>query len=221
MNPRDFRVVIIDNYDSYAYNLYQAFGELTGNAAFVVRNDAITVSQLIAHQPTHLVLSPGPGNPEDAAYFGVCRAALLELGSRIPVLGVCLGHQGIGAAFGARIVRAPQAMHGKESPVFHDGSALFANVASPLVAMRYHSLVIDPATVPPVLKVTARTEDGVIMGVAHKSLPIVGVQFHPESIGTIEGLRLLDNFLHHGATRSSFAGNAAPMAVPQAERAYA
>ncbi|MFL5348411.1 MAG: anthranilate synthase component II [Hyalangium sp.] len=221
MNPRDSRVIIIDNYDSYAYNLYQAFGELTGNAALVVRNDAITVSQLIAHQPTHLILSPGPGNPEDPAYFGVCRAALLELGARIPVLGVCLGHQGIGAAFGGRIVRAPQAMHGKESPVFHDGSALFTDISSPLVAMRYHSLVIDPATVPAVLKVTARTEDGVIMGVAHKTWPVVGVQFHPESIGTVEGLRLLGNFLRHGATRSSFAESAALVEHPQAERAYA
>jgi anthranilate synthase/aminodeoxychorismate synthase-like glutamine amidotransferase len=190
------RIVIIDNYDSYAWNLYQAFGELTGTCAQVVRNDAVDAAGLEALAPTHLVLSPGPGNPEQPERLGVGRGVLLELGDRIPVLGVCLGHQGIGAVFGARVGRAPVPMHGKTSRIRHQGSPLFEKVGSPFEAMRYHSLVIDPASLPPSLKAIAWTEDGeVIMGVAHREKPIVGVQFHPESIGTPEGSRILSNFL--------------------------
>jgi anthranilate synthase/aminodeoxychorismate synthase-like glutamine amidotransferase len=200
------RVVIIDNYDSYTYNLFQAFGALTGEAAAVMRNDQVTIEQIVAHRPSHLVISPGPGSPEDPAYFGVGRAAVLELGGRVAVLGVCLGHQGIGTAFGARVVRAPQPMHGKTSPIHHDGSPLFRGIASPTLAMRYHSLMLDPALMPAVLAVTARADDGVIMAVAHRTLPVAGVQFHPESFATPDGLRLLENFLHHGRSGRSFAG---------------
>jgi anthranilate synthase/aminodeoxychorismate synthase-like glutamine amidotransferase len=189
------RVVILDNYDSFVYNLYQAIGELTGAAATVVRNDAVTLEQLIAAAPTHLIISPGPGTPEDPAYFGVCRAAILELGPRIPTLGVCLGHQGIAAALGGRIVRAPRVMHGKTSLIEHDREGLFAGLPSPLRVMRYHSLVVDPGSLPEALAVTSRTLDGVIMSIAHRKWPIFGVQFHPESIGTPEGKRLLGNFL--------------------------
>lgn len=188
-------VVILDNYDSFVYNLYQAIGELTGSAARVIRNDAITIDALVALEPTHLIISPGPGTPEDPGYFGVCRAAIQRLGPRIPVLGVCLGHQGIAAAFGARITRAPAVMHGKTSLIEHAGVGLFAGLRSPLRVMRYHSLVVDPDTLPDVLEVTSTTADGVIMSVAHREWPIFGVQFHPESIGTPAGKRLIANFL--------------------------
>ena len=189
------RVIILDNYDSFVYNLYQAVGEVTGVAARVVRNDAITIDELLAADPTHLIISPGPGTPEDPAYFGVCRAAILQLGPRVPTLGVCLGHQGIAAAFGGRVVRAPQVMHGKTSLIEHDGSGLFAGLSSPLRVMRYHSLVVDPASLPEVLVATSWTHDRVCMSLAHREWPIVGVQFHPESIGTQDGKRLLGNFL--------------------------
>lgn len=191
MSPR---VLILDNYDSFVYNLYQAVGELTGVAAKVVRNDAITLEELIAHDPSHLIISPGPGTPEDPDYFGVCRAAILEFGPRIPTLGVCLGHQGIATALGGRCIRAAQVMHGKTSLIEHHGVGLFAGLPSPLRVMRYHSLVIDPATLPHALAVTSRTTDGVIMSVAHREWPLFGVQFHPESIGTPQGKRLLGNF---------------------------
>jgi len=191
------RIVLIDNYDSFVYNLYQALGELTGVDAKVVRNDRIRVEAIAAEQPTHLIISPGPGNPEDPAWFGICREVILTLGRTVPLLGVCLGHQGIGAAFGARVVRAPKVMHGKTSLIRHDGEGLFAGLESPLEVMRYHSLMIDPGTLPASLRVTATSEEGLIMGVAHKEHPIVGVQFHPESIGTRSGLQLLHNFLHH------------------------
>jgi anthranilate synthase/aminodeoxychorismate synthase-like glutamine amidotransferase len=190
-----YRVIILDNYDSFVYNLYQAIGELTGVAARVVRNDAITIEALIAAEPTHLIISPGPGTPEDPAYFGVCRAAILRLGPRIPTLGVCLGHQGLAAAFGGRVIRAPKVMHGKTSLIEHDEVGLFAGLPSPLRVMRYHSLVVDPESLPDALVVTSRTQDGVVMSVAHREWPLVGVQFHPESIGTQEGKRLLGNFL--------------------------
>jgi anthranilate synthase/aminodeoxychorismate synthase-like glutamine amidotransferase len=192
------RIVLIDNYDSFVYNLYQALGELTGVEARVVRNDRTSVEAIAAERPTHLVISPGPGNPEDPAWFGICRELILTLGRTVPLLGVCLGHQGIGAAFGGRVVRAPRVMHGKTSLVRHEGEGLFEGLESPLEAMRYHSLMIDPSTLPASLRVTASTEDGVIMGVAHREHPIVGVQFHPESIGTRSGLRLLRNFLRRG-----------------------
>ncbi|MGA9525349.1 MAG: aminodeoxychorismate/anthranilate synthase component II [Myxococcaceae bacterium] len=189
------RVVILDNYDSYAYNILQRVGEITGEYAEVFRNDAISVGELAALQPTHLILSPGPGSPESPAYFGVCREAILQLGARVPVLGVCLGHQGIAAAFGGRIVRAPRVMHGKTSAIHHDGSALFAGLESPFIAMRYHSLIVEEASLPDVLEVAARSDDGLIMGLRHRHQPIHGVQFHPESIGTPDGVQLLRNFL--------------------------
>jgi anthranilate synthase/aminodeoxychorismate synthase-like glutamine amidotransferase len=188
-------VVIIDNYDSYAYNLLQGVGELTGEYAAVFRNDAVTVSELAALRPSHIILSPGPGNPEHPESFGVCRQVILELGASIPILGVCLGHQGIAAAFGGRVVRAPRVMHGKTSPILHDGSALFDGLESPFVAMRYHSLIVEEASLPASLQVTARTRDGLIMGLRHRERPIHGVQFHPESIGTPRGKLLLENFL--------------------------
>jgi anthranilate synthase/aminodeoxychorismate synthase-like glutamine amidotransferase len=189
------RVLLLDNYDSYTFNLVQGLGALTGEAAHVFRNDQVTLAELVALAPTHLVISPGPGNPEDAAWFGVCREAILHFGPRIPTLGVCLGHQGIGAALGGRVVRAPAPRHGKTSPVLHDGSGLFAGLPSPFEAMRYHSLVLDEASLPSELRVTARTPDGVVMAVQHERWPLFGVQFHPESIGTPRGLDLLRNFV--------------------------
>jgi anthranilate synthase/aminodeoxychorismate synthase-like glutamine amidotransferase len=188
-------VVILDNYDSFVYNLYQAVGEITGRAAQVIRNDAITLAQLVALEPSHLIISPGPGNPEDPAYFGVCGAAILELGPRIPLLGVCLGHQGIAAAFGARVIRAPKVMHGKTCLIEHGGRGLFAGLPAPLRVMRYHSLIVDADSIPESLEVTSRTTDGIIMSFAHRQWPIFGVQFHPESIGTPQGPTLLRNFL--------------------------
>ncbi|MBN1206358.1 MAG: aminodeoxychorismate/anthranilate synthase component II [Myxococcaceae bacterium] len=192
------RVVLIDNYDSFVYNLYQFLGELTGVEARVVRNDRTSVQAIASEQPTHIIISPGPGNPEDPTRFGVCREVILTLGRTVPLLGVCLGHQGIGSAFGGRVVRAPKVLHGKTSRIHHDGSGIFTRLESPLEVMRYHSLMIDPATLPAALRVTATTEEGLIMGVAHEEHPIVGVQFHPESIGTQGGLQLLRNFLEWG-----------------------
>ena len=189
------RLLLLDNYDSYAFNLVQALGTLTGEHAHVFRNDQVTLEELVALEPTHLVLSPGPGNPESPAWFGVCREALLHFGPRIPTLGVCLGHQGIGAALGGRVVRAPAPRHGKTSPVLHDGSALFRGLPSPFEAMRYHSLVLEESSLPRELRVTARTPEGVVMAVAHERWPLYGVQFHPESVGTPLGLHLLRNFL--------------------------
>jgi anthranilate synthase/aminodeoxychorismate synthase-like glutamine amidotransferase len=189
------RVVIIDNYDSFVYNLYQRIGELTGVASTVVRNDQVTVRQVAEMRPTHIIISPGPGNPQNPAYFGVCREVILELGKTIPLLGVCLGHQGIGAAFGGRVVRAPKVMHGKTSVVFHNRTHTFQGLDNPTVVMRYHSLILERDTLPPELVVNAATEDGIIMGFAHRHYPIYGVQFHPESIGSRCGPHMLQNFL--------------------------
>lgn len=202
MSARALRVVIIDNYDSYTYNLYQRIGEMTGVAAEVFRNDRVSLEDVAALEPTHLVISPGPGNPEDPAHFGVCRRLIVELGSAVPILGVCLGHQGIGAAFGGRIARAPRPMHGKTSAIAHDGSSLFRGIDRPMRAMRYHSLVVEAESVPACLRVTAWTEDGLVMGLAHVEHPVFGVQFHPESIGTPDGSKLLANFLALAGPRS-------------------
>jgi anthranilate synthase/aminodeoxychorismate synthase-like glutamine amidotransferase len=188
------RTLIIDNYDSFTYNLYQYVGELD-ERPLVFRNDAVTLADVAKHRPDRLIISPGPGNPDDPAYFGVCRDVIRELGRTIPLLGVCLGHQGIFSAFGGRIVRAKKVMHGKTSLVFHDDSELFAGLSQPFEAMRYHSLVADPSTLPACLQVTARTEDGVLMALRHREFPIYGIQFHPESIGTPAGRRLVENFL--------------------------
>jgi anthranilate synthase/aminodeoxychorismate synthase-like glutamine amidotransferase len=183
---------MIDNYDSFTYNLVQYLGEL-GADVDVVRNDVESVEALLARRPEGLVVSPGPGTPEDA---GVSVEAVHRFGeARIPVLGVCLGHQAIGVAFGGRIVRARSIMHGKLSEIEHDGRGVFAGLPCPFTATRYHSLVIEEASCPAELEVTARTEDGEIMGVRHVDKPIEGVQFHPESIMTEAGKRLLGNFL--------------------------
>ena len=185
------RVVVIDNYDSFVYNLVQYLGEL-GAEPTVYRHDEITVDELAALQPDGILISPGPGNPDEA---GISNAVIEQLGPMIPVLGVCLGHQCIGQVFGGSIVRAPTIMHGKTSWVNHEGAGVFAGLSNPFEATRYHSLVIDPATVPDVLEVTAQTEDGVIMGVRHKTHPIEGVQFHPESILTTVGHDLMRTWL--------------------------
>ena len=186
------RVLVLDSYDSFVYNLVQYLGEL-GAEPVVYRNDALTVEQAGALQPDAVLLSPGPGRPEDAGILCAAVPAFAERG--IPVLGVCLGHQGIGHVYGATVVRAPELMHGKTSVIHHRGLGVFAGLPNPLTATRYHSLVIDPATVPACLEVTAQTTDGVIMGIRHRELPVEGVQFHPESILTAAGHDLLRNFL--------------------------
>lgn len=186
------RVLVIDNYDSFVYNLVQYLGEL-GAEPIVYRNDALTVDAALALEPDGVLLSPGPGRPEDA---GILCAAIPAFATRgVPVFGVCLGHQAIGHVYGASVVRAPELMHGKTSPVEHGGEGVFAGLPSPLTATRYHSLVLDPATIPDELRVTARTADGTVMGVIHREFPVEGVQFHPESILTGHGHDLLSNFL--------------------------
>lgn len=187
------KTVILDNYDSFTFNLYQYVGEID-ERPIVFRNDRITLDRLKELAPDRIIISPGPGSPEDPAYFGVCRQAILELGTRIPVLGVCLGHQGIIHAFGGRIVRAPEVMHGKTSYVFHNDRGIFKGLPRAFEAMRYHSLVGESATLPSCLEVTAKTWDNIIMGVQHWQYPVYGVQFHPESIGTSVGRQLLQNF---------------------------
>ena len=190
------RTLIIDNYDSFTFNLYQYVGEID-ERPIVHRNDGITIQEVVDLRPDRIIISPGPGNPEDPAYFGISREVILQLGKTVPLLGVCLGHQGIFSCFGGRVIRAKEVMHGKTSLVFHDHSELFAGLVQPFEAMRYHSLVGDPETVPDCLEVTARTDDAVIMGIRHRDYPIVGVQFHPESIGTVSGRRLIANFYRH------------------------
>ena len=184
-------ILMIDNYDSFTYNLYQYLGELGADVS-VVRNDAVSAAQVAAAPPDGLIVSPGPGNPDDA---GVSLAAIAALAGLRPVLGVCLGHQCIGQLFGARIVRAPAPVHGKTSAIYHDGQGVFAGLPNPFTATRYHSLVIDRATCPADLVISAWTDDGLIMGVRHRTLPIEGVQFHPESIMTEGGKHLLQNYL--------------------------
>ena len=195
------RVLVVDNYDSFVYNLVQYLGEL-GAEPVVYRNDAISVSEALALQPRALLISPGPGRPEDA---GVSNELIRALGERIPTLGVCLGHQCIGALFGAQVVRAPRIMHGKTSMISHNGTGVLAGLPDPFEATRYHSLVVEQSTVPEVLEVTARSEDGMVMGLRHRYLPIEGVQFHPESILTTAGKLLLSNFLASAAPVTSAA----------------
>src|ERR671935_2521552 len=185
-------VVVIDNYDSFTYNLVQYLGEL-GAQMQVMRNDAVSVDAILAARPDRIVISPGPGRPEEA---GVTMPVIQCLGNTTPILGVCLGHQAIGAVFGGSVVRAAVPMHGKTSTIEHDGRGVFTGIHGPFVASRYHSLVVDGATMPEALEVSARTrEDGVVMGLRHRSWPVHGVQFHPESILTGEGRRILRNFL--------------------------
>ena len=188
------KTIILDNYDSFTFNLFQYVGELD-ERPLVVRNDKLSLAELARREPDRIIISPGPGRPEDARYFGICRQVILELGPRVPVLGVCLGHQGIIHAFGGRVVQASQVMHGKASYVFHNGDPMFAGVPRAFEAMRYHSLVGDPQSMPECLEVTAKTWDEVVMAVRHREHPIYGIQFHPESIGTPDGKTLLRNFL--------------------------
>jgi len=186
---------ILDNYDSFTYNLVQLFGEL-GQEPVVYRNDALTVAEVLALKPRAAVLSPGPCTPRDA---GILVPLVQALAGKIPILGVCLGHQAIGEAFGGRVVRADRLMHGKTCQVIHEKDELFEGIPSPLTGMRYHSLVVEPASLPNDLVITAwsadRPKDAEIMAMKHRSHPIYGVQFHPESIGTEHGKRLLENFL--------------------------
>lgn len=190
------RLLLVDNYDSFTYNLVQAFLVL-GADVRVHRNDAITVAEAMALEPTHLCISPGPGTPQDA---GVSMEMIRGFAGRIPVFGVCLGHQSIVEVFGGKVVRAGRLMHGKTSPVHHDGRGLFAGLPQPCEVGRYHSLIAQPESLPGVLEVTARTAEGEIMGVRHRQLAVEGVQFHPESVLTPEGPRLMRNFLE-GAVR--------------------
>jgi anthranilate synthase/aminodeoxychorismate synthase-like glutamine amidotransferase len=189
-DPRP-RVLMVDNYDSFTYNLVQYLGEL-GADVLVYRNDAITLDEIASLALDGVVISPGPCTPREA---GVSVPLIQRFAGAVPILGVCLGHQAIGAAFGGEIVRAPRIMHGKTSPIHHDGRGVFAGLPDPFEATRYHSLVIAPATLPAVLERSAWTDQGEIMGVRHRSAFVEGVQFHPESILTIEGKRLLGNFL--------------------------
>ena len=184
-------ILVIDNYDSFTYNLVQYLGEL-GADVVVKRNDAVSVDEVREMAPTGILISPGPGRPEDA---GVSLQLIAELGSEIPILGVCLGHQSIAQHFGAAIVRADRLMHGRTSPIMHEGAGVFANLPSPLTATRYHSLIVDRDTVPSELQVTASTAEGEIMGLRHATLPIEGVQFHPESFLTEHGHALIGNWL--------------------------
>jgi len=191
-------ILVIDNYDSFTYNLVQYLGELLADfpalgEILVQRNDQIDIEQVKQLKPKAVIISPGPGRPEEA---GVSLDILRQLGHSIPILGVCLGHQSIGLIYGGKVISAPYLMHGKTSEIFHDGSGVFAGLANPFVATRYHSLVIDPGHLPEVLEVTAWTEDKIIMAVRHRDYPKVqGVQFHPESILTQSGKHLLANFL--------------------------
>jgi para-aminobenzoate synthetase component II len=184
-------VLIIDNYDSFTYNLVQYLGEL-GARLTVRRNDAIDVATARALKPDAIVISPGPCTPAEA---GIAVPLMRELAGQFAMLGVCLGHQCLAAAFGGRVVRASRLMHGKASPVMHDGRTIFAGLSNPFEAMRYHSLLVEPESLPGCLQVSARTAEGEIMGLRHRDYPIEGVQFHPESIGTGEGKQLLSNFL--------------------------
>ncbi len=187
-------LILIDNYDSFTYNLYQYLSEL-GEEVVVHRNDELTLDQIAAARPDRLVISPGPGDPEDA---GISVDVIRRFGGEIPLLGVCLGHQCIGAAFGGRIVHAGELMHGKMSLVQHGGQSVFRNLPTPFEAIRYHSLVVERDSLPECLEVTAQTPGGAIMGLRHRTLPIHGVQFHPESIRTLVGKDLLRNFLDVG-----------------------
>ncbi|TGK39751.1 anthranilate synthase component II [Leptospira andrefontaineae] len=184
-------ILLVDNYDSFTYNLYQYFSQI-GNKVEVYRNDKIDLNEIKRLNPKGIILSPGPGRPEDS---GVCIDILKELAGQLPILGVCLGHQAIGLVHGGKIVNAPNIMHGKVSLIEHDGKDIYKSLPSPFLATRYHSLVIQPESLPDVLEVSSKTEDGIIMGVRHKTKPhLYGVQFHPESIMTQNGLELVRNF---------------------------
>ncbi len=184
-------LLLIDNYDSFTYNLYQYLGEL-GAETRVVRNDEISARQALALKPERIVISPGPGTPDEA---GISLELIAEAAGRVPLLGVCLGHQALGQALGGRVVRAPKLMHGKTSEIQHDGRTLYWGLSRPFIATRYHSLVVDRASVPDCLEISAWTDDGLVMGLRHRKFALEGVQFHPESILTVVGKTLLRNFL--------------------------
>ena len=192
------RILVIDNYDSFVYNLVQYVGEL-GAEPVVVRNDSLSVADVVALQPDAVLLSPGPGRPENA---GILCESITAFAGRVPVLGVCLGHQAIGHVYGAKIVSAPELVHGKTSEILHNNEGIFAGAPNPLMATRYHSLVIAPSSLPSMLLVTAHTQDGMIMGVRHRELDVEGVQFHPESILTTAGKSLLAVFVERARTRT-------------------
>lgn len=183
-------ILIIDNYDSFVYNIYQ-YISILGLKAEVVRNDALSVAEVKARKPSAIVLSPGPGRPEDA---GICMELIASCHQQLPIFGVCLGFQAIAAAFGATIKRAPKLMHGKVSPIIHNGKGIFARLPNPMTVTRYHSLAIDPKTLPPVFDVTAKTDDQIIMAIRHCEFPLAGVQFHPESYRTEHGMAMLSQF---------------------------
>ena len=184
-------ILVIDNYDSFTYNLVQYLGEL-GEEVVVRRNDEVTLDEIEASLPGRILISPGPGRPADA---GISLELISRLSGRVPILGVCLGHQAIGQVFGGRVVRASTVVHGKASEIRHDGKSIFKDLDSPFKAGRYHSLIVDRDSLPPCLEVSAETNDGVIMGLRHREKKVEGVQFHPESILTSEGKRLLRNFV--------------------------
>lgn len=189
-------ILLVDNYDSFTYNLVQRLGEIDPAIELrVVRNDQVTLEEIEAARPTHLIISPGPCTPVQA---GVSNEVIMRFAARVPLLGVCLGHQCIGHALGARVVRADRIMHGKTSLIYHDGRGVYRGLSNPFEATRYHSLVIEPGTLPEDLEVVARTDQNEIMGVRHKRFPLEGVQFHPESFLTEEGIKLLKNFLDQG-----------------------
>ncbi|MDA2968856.1 MAG: aminodeoxychorismate/anthranilate synthase component II [Actinomycetota bacterium] len=191
MNNTGARILVIDNYDSFVYNLVQYLGEL-GAQPIVVRNDEISTSDALALRPDGVLLSPGPGQPQDA---GILCEAIRAFAGIAPIFGVCLGHQAIGQVFGAKIVHAPELQHGKTSEISHNGTGVFENIGSPIQATRYHSLIIEPSSLPSELTVTASTKDGMIMGVRHRELEIEGVQFHPESVLTEHGHEIIKNFI--------------------------
>ncbi len=184
-------ILLIDNYDSFTYNLAQFLGQL-GAKLEVRRNDKISLDQIAEMKPARIVISPGPGTPQDA---GICVEAIRRFGGKVPILGVCLGHQAIGHALGGRVIRAPQLMHGKTSRILHDGKTIFRNLPQGFVATRYHSLIVDRKGLPTALEISAHTSDGIIMGLRSRKLRLEGVQFHPESVLTDVGLQLLRNFL--------------------------
>ncbi len=187
-------ILVIDNYDSFTYNLVQYFGEM-GAELCVIRNDQIAISEIRALNPSHIVISPGPGDPDDA---GVSLDVIAHLGATTPILGVCLGHQCIGQVYGGVVKRAARQMHGKTSLIYHDADPMFAGLPNPFQATRYHSLIVEPESLPDCLLVTARTAEGEIMGLRHCSFPVYGVQFHPESILTPDGMQILRNFAEVG-----------------------
>lgn len=187
-------VLLIDNFDSFTYNLYQYLGELAKDVT-VVRNNAIPLERIKNGEFSHIVISPGPGDPNDSAYFGANNRVIREFHKTYPILGICLGHQGIGAAFGAAVIRAPVIMHGKTSELTHSGQSLFAGLPGKITAMRYHSLAVDAGTLPPELAVDSVAGDGTVMAFHHVRYPTFGLQFHPESFRTETGKALLKNFL--------------------------